>query len=322
MSDEIKLVRYNESFQAAWDGFVASSKNGTFLFERAYMDYHKDRFTDCSLLAFRYGTKKPIAILPANCQQTSDGLSLVSHAGLTYGGWVSANDMTLSTMLEIFENMIGWLSSNKFGSLIYKVVPRTFHRNFADEDLYCLFRCGAELFRVDASSVVDMQTKPRWSKGRLHNLQKARSAGIKVFESTDFGEFYQMLSTALVKHDANPVHTAEELAQLHANFPDRIRLFVARQQNDSEAISGILIYDFGQCVHTQYMASNHRGRANGGLDLILYHLISVVFADRRFLSFGISTEDAGRRLNIGLLRQKEMFGARTVAHQFYRISVP
>jgi hypothetical protein len=36
--------------QAAWDDFVRTSKNGLFLFERGYMDYHAERFSDHSLL--------------------------------------------------------------------------------------------------------------------------------------------------------------------------------------------------------------------------------------------------------------------------------
>ena len=39
--------------RAPWDTFVQESKNGTFLFVRDYMDYHRDRFQDCSLLVYR-----------------------------------------------------------------------------------------------------------------------------------------------------------------------------------------------------------------------------------------------------------------------------
>ena len=43
----------------------------------------------------------------------------------------------------------------------------------------------------------------------------------------------------------------------------------------------------------------------------------VLYADRRYFSFGISTEQAGQYLNEGLIAQKEGFGARTVVHDFY-----
>ena len=41
MSFEIK--RYTADDEAAWNDFVAHSKQGTFLFDRRYMDYHQDR---------------------------------------------------------------------------------------------------------------------------------------------------------------------------------------------------------------------------------------------------------------------------------------
>ena len=39
----------------AWNHFVAQSKNGTFLLDRRYMDYHADRFEDHSLMVYRQG---------------------------------------------------------------------------------------------------------------------------------------------------------------------------------------------------------------------------------------------------------------------------
>lgn len=41
-----------------------------------------------------------------------------------------------------------------------------------------------------------------------------------------------------------------------------------------------------------------------------------------YLDFGISNENDGRYLNLGLIEQKEGFGARTVVHDFYRLTVP
>jgi len=38
-----------------WNAFVAKSKNGTFLFDRRYMDYHADRFSDHSLMCYHDG---------------------------------------------------------------------------------------------------------------------------------------------------------------------------------------------------------------------------------------------------------------------------
>ena len=46
----MNIVPYTNQLKDEWDSFVRLSKNGTFLFERGFMDYHSDRFDDCSLM--------------------------------------------------------------------------------------------------------------------------------------------------------------------------------------------------------------------------------------------------------------------------------
>ena len=60
----ITVRRYTPADKPLWDGFVALSKNATFLHYRDYMDYHSDRFNDFSLMAFDGG--RLLALLPAN----------------------------------------------------------------------------------------------------------------------------------------------------------------------------------------------------------------------------------------------------------------
>jgi hypothetical protein len=48
----------------------------------------------------------------------------------------------------------------------------------------------------------------------------------------------------------------------------------------------------------------------GALDAVIAELLERPPAGTRWLSFGASTYDEGRLLNVGLAAQKEMFGAR------------
>ena len=59
-----EIRRYTPDNTDEWNQFVAQSKNGTFLFDRGYMDYHSDRFADYSLMF--YDDKGLFALLPAN----------------------------------------------------------------------------------------------------------------------------------------------------------------------------------------------------------------------------------------------------------------
>ena len=78
----IRIIQYHSVFHREWDEFVASCVNATFMHQRPYMDYHSNRFSDCSLMAYDEG--KLLAVLPANRKLST----LYSHQGLTYGGWL------------------------------------------------------------------------------------------------------------------------------------------------------------------------------------------------------------------------------------------
>ena len=58
----------------------------------------------------------------------------------------------------------------------------------------------------------------------------------------------------------------------------------------------------------RHIASTEQGRNLGAVDAIVSHLVSLN-AQRDLLDSGISTTDQRRSLNVGLSRQKEMYGA-------------
>ena len=92
------IERYTPALVREWDDFVGRSRNGTFLLRRGYMDYHSDRFRDCSWMAYQNGKLR--AILPANID---DAGTLHSHQGLTYGGWITpVGHLDGEDLLKIF----------------------------------------------------------------------------------------------------------------------------------------------------------------------------------------------------------------------------
>ena len=76
----ITVEQYSAHMAQRWDEAVSSSRNGTFLHLRGYMDYHSDRFADFSLMACDEG--RVVAVMPA-CRE---GDTLYSHRGLA-GLW-------------------------------------------------------------------------------------------------------------------------------------------------------------------------------------------------------------------------------------------
>jgi Acetyltransferase (GNAT) domain len=282
------------------------------------MDYHGDRFPDASLVALD-DQGQALALLPATRQDDE----VVSHAGLTYGGFLTDERMTLESMLALFDASLDHLRRAGVTTLVYKTAPRIYHRSPAEEDLYALFLHGAELYRRDVLSVLDYAAGRDWERRwrwRMRKAGKAMRAGLEIRESDEYDRFWQLLTANLERrHGLRPVHTLEEIELLAGRFPGRIQLFGAYRGEEMEA--GAVTYLSDTVCHAQYSASSEEGRVVRALDLVFAHLIDA-FRDRvRYFDFGISTESDGRVLNAGLLEYKERFGARAVVHDFYRLSL-
>ncbi|WP_200862016.1 GNAT family N-acetyltransferase [Pseudogulbenkiania ferrooxidans] len=304
-----QIIKYTPEFKDDWDKVVQASKNGNFLHFRGYMDYHRERFNDESILISSEG--KLVAVFPCNQVNTS----IISHGGLTYGGLLYGNSLHAAEILEIFSSINHYFKAFGCEKVLYKAVPHVFHKYPAEEDLYALFRLDAKLVRRDISSVIELSTRPKLSDSRKNTARKAQKAGVVFEELTDLSSFHNLLSSVLAKFNCSPVHTDAELQLLHRSFPKNIRLFGALLSG--KLLAAALIYDFGHIVHSQYLASSDEGRTLGALDYVLIQLIDVVFSDKKYFSFGVSTEEQGRVLNEGLIRQKEGFGGRGVVHDFY-----
>ena len=124
------VERYTDAGAATWDAFVRASRNGTFLFERGYMDYHRDRFPDHSLLV-RDAESELVAALPAHAA----GECVASHRGLSYGGLVTGPRLKTPDALRAFEAVLLYLQGAGFRALDYKTVPHIYHRQPAEEDV-------------------------------------------------------------------------------------------------------------------------------------------------------------------------------------------
>ena len=301
--------RYEPADAPAWDALVMRSRNGNLLHRRGYMDYHAHRFVDASLVIERDGDM--VAAFPANRQQDT----VSSHGGLTYAGLISGHALRAEATLTVFGDIGDFYRQSGVRSVQYKAVPHVFHAYPAEEDLYALHRCGARLTRRDLSSVIPLRQAHALTQGRKAAGNKARKAGMMRQEADDPAPFHALLTHVLQRHGVTPTHSLPELRLLLGRFPCQIVLHEARRE--SELLAGVLVYDFGHAVHTQYMAVSAEGRRVDALSFLLVDLIGSVYADRTYFTFGISTAQGGEVLNGGLVAQKEFFGARAVVHDIY-----
>lgn len=310
----IAATRYTEDVAAEWNGFVAGSKNHVFFFDRNYMDYHAEKFPDWSLVFRCDGV--PVALLPA----TSDGSTLTSHAGLTFGGLLVDGRMTQPLMMEVFDELVRYLRGAGIRTLVYKAIPHIYHTAPAEEDRYALVTHGATLIRRDVNTVAELTAGCGFSDERRRRVDAARQMGIEVRPSGDFALFWRALETNLrKKYGLAPVHSLAEIECLQRKCPDRIRLFGA-YRND-QFLAGVVVFESERVAHAQYTANTAKGRSLDALDLVFADLLERYAGVKRYFSFGVSSFDEGRQLNAGLVAQKEGFGARTIVHDHYSLEL-
>jgi len=316
MNKEIEILRYEASMQQEWDEVVLRSRNGTLLHQRGYMDYHSDRFDDYSLVAAIGG--KITALLPAN--RESD--TLWSHHGLTYGGWLlPLKHFDPTVMMAVMDAAVVWMRAEGITRLVYKPVPHIYHRYPCEEDLYALFRYGAQLIETNISATIDLQQPLAFDRGNKSGANAARKAGIKVGESNDWAGYWSLLGGLLgERYGTRPVHTLDEIMLLHSRFTSQIALYTATLAD--ELLAGVVMYGAGPVAHCQYIAASPRGKDLKALTLLFEWLIGRSAArGYRYFDFGISNEQHGLYLNEGLVQQKNRLGGRGIVYNTYQLTL-
>jgi hypothetical protein len=187
----LEVVPFEPNLCPTWDAFVRSARNSHFFFQRGYLEYHRDRFEDRSLLV--YSGDRLLALLPANV----DGGTFVSHQGLTFGGFLVDHRMTGALMIGVFCAVLDYLRGRRVRHIVYKAIPHIYNREPTEEDLCALHLLGAKVVRRDLSSALALGEGPRYTKGRKLNLAKAVGADCAVVRSEDYGSFARLLESVI-----------------------------------------------------------------------------------------------------------------------------
>ena len=317
----MNIRRYTPADAPLWDAFVRDARNATFLFERAYMDYHQDRFKDHSLL-FYNDKQVLVAVLPAN----DDGQALWSHQGLTYGGFLLSPKAASAEVEALFQSLIDYARTQGFTEIHYKPVPHIYHRLPSEEEEYFLWRLGAQMEVCNLSATIDLQApadylKPEYCRRNIYS--RLQQQGFTVDWEAPLAEFWPILTENLSrKYAAQPVHTLAEMQRLQQSFPDQIMCCMVRNA-EGEALGGTVLFESDQVVHTQYSSASDEGKRLSVLDYLYLSLLQVYRLQEgvRYFDFGTSNEERGRVLNASLIHFKESLGARGVAYKSYLIKL-
>ena len=330
----IRIRRYAPADKELWNGFVADSKNATFLFFREYMDYHADRFRDHSLL-FYDEKERLVALLPGN--EATESVSektgaeqrvYYSHQGLTYGGFLLSLHSRMTEVMQLFAALLDYLRGEGFAVLYYKRIPTIYHRYPAQEDGYALWRCEAQMCSCLISSTVLLceERIRATASNNFYYCRKVKNSGYSLCCDAPLSDFWHVLIENLrTVHHVLPVHTLEEMQLLQSRFPENIRCFLVYGESGGAAqpVAGTVIYEMPPAVHVQYIAATPRGKEDNVHKFLFLSLLERYAQDSRFqyFDFGTSNEDGGHVLNEGLVANKEGFGGRGVVYETYRLTI-
>jgi len=310
------VKKYDQNDYKIWNDFIAQAKNATFLFHRDFMEYHKDRFEDFSLLV--YQDEKLISILPAN----KVGNSLYSHQGLTYGGLVFTAKVKGAKVEAVLDAVLYFLKENLFETFYYKPIPNFYFPEGNNEIDFFLFKRGAVLDRKEMNLAVNLELPLQISKSKLKHFRRIEDLDLDIMEEEDFNPFWEKIlePRLLEKFNVKPVHTKEEILFLKQNFPENIRQYSV-YQND-EIIAGITIFETENVVKSQYGATSKKGEEVRALDFLFINLIEKYKRNgKRFFDMGIVNEENESGYHSGLLKQKEELGCTVYNQDFYKIEI-
>jgi hypothetical protein len=304
----LRVEAYTPSKADAWNKLVATSANGPFLFARSFLDYHQDRFTDCSWLIWQ-GSKLRAVFAAAVAHNSPAPTTLVAHPGLTYGGLVTVAGVKYAELAAMMELLLSTWRTAGFQHLLVRPVPRVFCRQYSESLAFWLHQQGAVLSSRELNSVLDLTKPVRIGTWRRGNLRKARRHSVVVRQGTpaEYAAFWHLLTeNLLATYDSQPAHTLTEISSLRDRNPGHLELWVAHL--GAEIVAGVLVFQDGRqgFVHTQYISGSPRGKQVGAVDAILAHLIREKPATYQRLSFGSSMLQGA--INAGLINQKEGFG--------------
>ncbi len=317
--DEWNICKYKADNENIWDEFVENTSiNGVFLQSRKFLNYHKlGRFHDCSIMI--YYKNELVAVCPA-CEMYENGKKVFySHKGSTYGGIVVCKKIyTTQKLISLIEVIENFLVQNGYDRIVFKPTMNLLSEPSMDLMEYCFYyKNYVEYKEINTYINYDSYDKKiinNLSKMKQRIIKKCQKNDMKFYEFTnkcDIEQFHNILSKNLLKFNKKPVHTVEELCELKMKrFPKEIHFFGV--SFEGKMVAGTMVFEFNKrrCAHTQYLAADPDYNKLSPMSYV-YYKVAEYYMQKGFstLSWGISTENNGKYINMGLTKNKEEFGS-------------
>ncbi len=306
---------YQKNDFELWNAFIEKAKNATFLFQRNFMEYHNDRFSDYSLIV--ESENKWTAVLPANVVENQ----VFSHQGLTYGGLVYDQKTDTEKVRMMWQTITEFLKQERKECLIYKPILSFYSQQSSDEMSYFLFKEKAAIYRKDLNLAIDFTKNWSVSKSKMKHFRRVAALDLEIRQDQNFELFWNsvLVPRLTEKHHTKPVHSLQEIEKLALQFPNNILQY--NVYLEEEIVAGITLFHFGNGIKSQYGATTILGEKSRALDFLFINLIEDFKNKVSFFDMGTVTEDNELGYNAGLLKQKEELGCSVYTQDFYKLKL-
>ena len=314
----MEIILYKPENEATWDKFCIGAVNSTLLHTRLFLSYHENRFIDKSSLIMESG--KLVGIFPA-AESISDPDLVISHPGATYGGVIHQGWLCGMRMIKALTAISQFYGEVGYQRLQYKAVPFIYVETPAQDDLYALYRLGAQRARCDLSCSIDLGRRLSFSDRRKRGLKKAQKTITLSSDQARLVDLWEVITQNLArKHSSQPVHSLAELTMLQERFPQQI--IIRSALIDGRVEAGVVFFNSASVWHAQYIGASEKAFDVSALDAVFDAAITEAqLAGMRYFDFGTSNEAEGNILNDGLYRFKSEFGGGGIVHEYYMVAL-
>ena len=222
--------------------------------------------------------------------------------------------------------MIDSYFSENYTEVVLKQTPNLFSRQNNDLFEYAFSYCGFSDY-VELSTYVDLCNLPddileQFDRNKKRNIQKCEEQGLsfrRLETDSEIGRFYELLTINLSKYGLKPIHTMEEIVRFKNELLVNETEFYGVFHEDEIMAAGMIFYFEGcNVAHAQNLSADYRFTEYSPITYLYYRVIEEQRRlGRRALSWGISTENNGKKLNFGLIRNKESYGSKYQVNRTY-----
>jgi hypothetical protein len=319
------VIRYEKKYLDDWEEFVDSSNNGTIFHTRRFLSYHPaGRFKDNSLI-FKDKNKITAVMTAANVRR-DDRVTLISHQGASYGGFVYKDSLSIRQAFELTETLIDYSINHGFQKIVITHSPFIYQKRYNNYIDFAFIKNGFQYLKREVSSVVSLagvaedDVLSLFKSEARTAVRKSEKMGVVIRESEDFGDYYKILKKNLaMRHNVNPAHTLKEIVKLKKLFPDKIQLVGAFVKN--KMIAGVINFFCNQkVVLVFYISNNMVYQQYRAVNYLFYTIIKdAVRRGLSYLDFGLFTVNMDP--NWGLGKFKENFGARGILRDTFYLDL-